>query len=72
MKIFRVLACTVLVVCAGCNHRAAYESAQRQQQLECDRAPVDDDRSRCKAQKPIGFDDYERERQALLKEQDRR
>ncbi|MFT5572976.1 MAG: hypothetical protein ACI9FR_001909 [Cryomorphaceae bacterium] len=70
MKILKLLVCTVLVFCAGCNHLATYESLQRQQHLECDRAPVNDDRSRCKDLKPIVFDDYERERQELLKQQD--
>jgi hypothetical protein len=72
MKTIKILVCSLLVVCSSCNHRATYDSVQRQHQLECDRAPVDDERSRCEAQKPIVFDDYERERKKLLQQQDLR
>lgn len=60
-----ILLCLVLM--GACNSRGAYQSTQQQRQFECDRSPVDDERNRCATSDKIGYEDYQREREALKK-----
>lgn len=55
------------VLLSACNHKSTYQSLQRQHLQECDRAPTSDERARCAAEDKLGYEDYSREREALLR-----
>ena len=66
---FRVLTILTLLASAlsGCSTRAIYNSIQLDGRQQCEQQPIATQQA-CRAQYEISFDDYEREREELLNE----
>ncbi len=55
-----------IIFLSACSHQGTYESLQRQQAAKCDRAVTQDQREACNNEALPSYDDYHRERQAIL------
>lgn len=57
----------IVLMVAGCSHRAIYESAQLNNIRRCQELPIPQ-QSACEAQYQTSFDEYSRDREELLEE----
>ena len=56
----------LLAVLAACSHKAIYDNAQNDQRWQCDKEPIST-QAECRERVAKTYDQYERERQELLK-----
>lgn len=61
-----VFGCSILLFTA-CSNRAVYESVRLNQQNECQKLPPGE-YEKCMEQHEMDYDDYQRERERVLKE----
>ncbi|WP_339896877.1 hypothetical protein [uncultured Gilvimarinus sp.] len=55
-----------LMVLAGCSQQAVYDNMRNDARWDCDTVPLSQQKE-CRQQSSVSYDDYERERQELLK-----
>lgn len=62
-----VVGALLVSMAAGCTSRGWYDSAQNDQRWRCDSEPLSQQKE-CREQTSMSFDEYEREREAILDE----